>query len=106
MCNVYPIFRDLRQFLLIVALILEVLPSNLQLYTYPRLYLGTCRFYKAYLADSYSFVSGLDWTGLSFWVISWTGLDQDPRIVDLDWTGSYQLNPFHTLTDTDTDTVY
>ena len=30
---VYPISRDLRQFFLIVTLILEVLPSNLQLYT-------------------------------------------------------------------------
>ena len=33
LCNVYPIFRDLRQFLLIVTLTSEVLPSNIQLWT-------------------------------------------------------------------------
>ena len=33
MCNVYPIFRDFRLFLLIVSLTSEVLPSHLQLYT-------------------------------------------------------------------------
>ena len=40
---------------------------------YPRLYLRVD--FTRYLADSYSFVSGLDWTGFSFWVTSWTGLD-------------------------------
>ena len=42
-------------------------------------------------------MSGLDWTGFSFWVISWIGLDWDQWLVDLDWTGSFQLNLFHTL---------
>ena len=32
MCNVYLILRDLRQFLLIVTLTSEVLPSDLKLY--------------------------------------------------------------------------
>ena len=71
MCNVYPIFRALRQFLLIVTLMSEVLPSNLQLYTRSFLHEDFTR----YLEDSYSVVSGLDWTGFSLWVISWTGLD-------------------------------
>ena len=51
----------------------EVLPSNLQRYTYPRLFLHVD--FTMYFADSYSVVSGLDWTGFSFWVISWTGVD-------------------------------
>ena len=72
MCNVYPIFRDLRQFLLIVTLRSEVLPSNLQLYTSSFvLHVDFTR----YLVDAYSVVSGLDWTGFRFWVISWIGLD-------------------------------
>ena len=72
MCNVYPIFKDFRQFLHIATLMFKVLPSNLELYT-PS-FGFTCRFYK-YLVDVYSVVSGLDWTGFSFWVISWIGLD-------------------------------
>ena len=32
-CNSYALFRDLRQFLLIVTLMSKALPSNLQLYT-------------------------------------------------------------------------
>ena len=72
MCNVYPIFRDLRQFLLIVTLMSEVLLSVFS-YTYTRSFLHAD--FTRYLADSYSVVSGLDWTGFSLWVISWTGLD-------------------------------
>ena len=41
---------------------------------------GHCRLFLhvdfiRYLVDTYSVVSGLDWTGFSFWVISWIGLD-------------------------------
>ena len=72
MCNVYPIFRDLRQFLLIVTLTSKALPSNLQLYTSS--FVFTCRFCKV-LVDNYSVVSGLDWTGFRFSVICWVGLD-------------------------------
>ena len=79
----YPKFRDLKQFLLIVTLTSEVLPSNLQLYT--SLFVLTCRFYKVF-GRYLLFVSGLDWTGFSFWVISWIGLDYDQWLVDLDWT--------------------
>ena len=46
MHNVYHIFRDLRQFLLIVTLTPEVLLSNLQLYTTS--FLFTYRFYKVF----------------------------------------------------------
>ena len=28
-----------------------------------------------YLVDTYSVVSGLDWTGFRFWILSWIGLD-------------------------------
>ena len=44
-----------------------------------------------------SVLSGLDWTGLTSDPLSWTGLDQDHRVTDLDWTGFFQMNPFHTL---------
>ena len=61
-------YLDLRQFLRIVTLTSEVLPSNLQLFTSS--FVFTCRFYKV----TYSVVSGLDWTGFRFWFISWIGL--------------------------------
>ena len=44
-----------------------------------------------------SVLSGLDWTGLTSDPLSRTGLDQDRRLTDLDWTGFIQTNPFHTL---------
>ena len=46
MCYVYPIFRDLRQFLLIVTLTFEVLTSKLQQYTSS--FVITCIFYNAF----------------------------------------------------------
>ena len=75
MCNVYPIFRDLRQFLLIVTLTSEVLSSNIQLGigTNCRLFLHVD--FTRHLVDTYSVVSGLDWTGFNFRVINWIGLD-------------------------------
>ena len=72
MCNVYPIFRDLRQFLLIVTLTSEVLSSNLS-YTIPRLFFHV--YFTSYLVDTYSVVSDWDWLDSAFWVISWIGLD-------------------------------
>ena len=44
MYTVYPIFRDLGQFLLIATLTSEVLPSNLELYSSS--FVLTCGFYK------------------------------------------------------------
>ena len=44
-----------------------------------------------------SLLSGLDWTGLASDPLSRTGLDQDHRLRDLDWTGLFQMNPLHTL---------
>ena len=44
-----------------------------------------------------SVLSGLDWTGLASDPLNRTGLDQDHRLTDLDWTGFFQMNPFHTL---------
>ena len=44
-----------------------------------------------------SVLSGLDWTGLTSDALTWTGLDQDHRLTDLDWTGLFQMDPFHTL---------
>ena len=74
-------YLDLRQFLLIVTLTSEVLPSNLQLSTSS--FVFTCRFYKVFGLlcpdctglDSYSGSSaGLDWIRISgSWI--WTGLD-------------------------------
>ena len=87
MCNVYPIFRDLRQVLLIVTLTFEVIPSNLQLYTSS--FVFTCRFYKVFgrylptllcpdwtgLDSDSGSLAGLDWIWISgSWI--WTGLDR------------------------------
>ena len=45
-CTAYHITRDLGQFLLIVTLTSEVLPSNIWLYTSS--FVLTCMFYKVY----------------------------------------------------------
>ena len=42
---------------------------------------------------------GLDWIGSHSVPVTRIGLDQDRCLVDLDWTGSCQTNPFHTLAD-------
>ena len=53
------------------------------------------------LHNEYKYVQsvfgGLDWTGLASDPLSRTGLDQDHRLTDLDWTGFSQMDPFHTL---------
>ena len=67
-----PIFKDLRQFLVIVTLTPEVLLSNLQLYTSS--FLFTCRFYKVFGRYLLCCVRiGLDW--IHILAISWIGLD-------------------------------
>ena len=50
------------------------------------------------LTQTFTVLSGLDWTGLAFDPLYRTGLDQDHRLRDLDWIGSFQMNLFHTLT--------
>ena len=73
MCNVYPIFRDLRQFLLIVTLMSEVLLSNIQLYLYS--FVLTCRFYKVFGRFLLCCVwIGLDWIQFVGHQLDWTGL--------------------------------
>ena len=57
--------------------------------------------YTLYLHNEQEFVhsdlNGLDWAGLPSDPLIRTGLDQDHRLTDLDWTGFFQMNPFHTL---------
>ena len=89
MCNVHPIFRDLRLFLLIVSLTSEVLPSNLQLYT-PS-FVFTCRFYKVFGRYLLCCVRiGLDWIQILGHRLDWTGLGSVARGFGLDWIVSNQ----------------
>ena len=86
MCNVHPIFRDLSQFLLIVTVTSEVLPSSLQLYTSS--FVLTCRFTR-YLVDTYLLCCvriGLDWIRLLGHQLDWIGLGSVARGFGLDWT--------------------
>ena len=93
MCNVYPIFRDLRQFLLIVTLTFEVLPSNLQLYTSS--FVFTCRFYKVFGRYLLCCVRiGLDWIQILDHQLDWTGLGSVARGFGLDWMVSTQSIPY------------
>ena len=93
-CSVCPIFRDLRQFLRIVTLTTEVLPSNLQLYTSS--FVLTCRVYKVFgryilfcpdwtgLDSDSESSAGLDWIRISgLWI--WTGLDLFSLINFIPW---------------------
>ena len=89
MCNVYLIFRDLSQFLLIVTLMFEVLPSNLQLYTSS--FVFTCRFYKVFGRYLLCCVRiGLDWIQILDHQLDWTGLGSVARGSGLDWIVSTQ----------------
>ena len=89
MCNVYPIFRDLRQFLLIVTLTSEVLLSNVQLYTSS--FVLTYRFYKVFGRYLLCCVRiGLDWIQLLGHEMDWTGLGSVARGFGLDWIVSTQ----------------
>ena len=57
--------------------------------------------YTLHLHNEHKFVqfvqSGLDLIGLASDPLSRTGLDQDYRLTELDWTGFFQMSPFHTL---------
>ena len=85
MFDMYPMFRDLRQFLFIVTLMSEVLLTK-----HPRLYLIHVDFTR-YLVDVYSVVSGLDW---NHWTESASGssagLGAAARGFGLDWILSTQ----------------
>ena len=92
-CNVYPIFRDLRQFLLIVALMSEVLPSNIQLYLHS--FVLICRFYKVFGRFLLCCVLiGLDWIQFLGHQLDWTGLGSMDPGFGLDWTSATQSIPY------------
>ena len=89
MCNVYPIFRDFRQFLLIVTLMSEVLPSNLQLYTSSSVF--ACKFYKVFGRYLLCCVwIELDWIQILGHQLDWTGLGSVVRGFGLNWIVSTQ----------------
>ena len=94
MCNVYSIFRDLRQFLLIVTLTSEVLPSNLQLY----LHIVVCFLhvdFTEYLVDTHCCVRiGLDWIQILDHQLDWTGLGSVARGFGLDRIVPTQSIPY------------
>ena len=92
-CIMYPIFRDLRQFLLIVTLTSEFISSNLQLYTLS--FVLTCRFYKVFGRYLLCCVRiGLDWIQLLGHQLDWTGLGSVPRGFGLDWIVLTQSIPY------------
>ena len=55
--------------------------------------ISVCIHFTYVLHNEHKFVqyvfSGLDWTGLASDPLSRTGLDQDHRLTDLDWTGFF-----------------
>ena len=87
-------YLDLRQFLLIVTLTSEVLPSNLQLFTSS--FVFTCRlFYKAF--GRYLLCCariGLDWIQILVHQLDWTGLGSVTRGFELDWIVSTRSIPY------------
>ena len=84
-----PIFRDLRQFLHIVALMSEVLPPNLQLHTPSFVFTG--RFYKVFGRYLLCCVRiALDRIQLLGHQLDWTGLGSVTRGFGLDWIASTQ----------------
>ena len=96
MCKVYPIFRDLRQFLLIVTLMSEVLPLNIQLYLYS--FVLTCRFYQVFGRFLLCCVwIGLDWIQFLGHQLDWTGLGSMGRGFGLDWILPTQSIPYSAL---------
>ena len=89
----YPIFRDLRQFLLIVSLTSEALPSNIQLYTSS--FVFTYRFYKVFGTYLLCCVRiGLDWIQILGHQLDWTGLGSVAHGFGLDWIVSTQSIPY------------
>ena len=90
-----PIFRDLRQFLRIVTLPFEVLPSNIELCT--SLFVFTCPFYKVfgrYLLCCVRLGHGQDWIQILDHQLDWTGLGSVARGFGLDWIVSIQSIPY------------
>ena len=88
MCKVYPIFRDLRQFFLIVTLILKFYP---QIFGYTHSFVLTCSFYKVF--DRFLLFCvwiGLDWIKFLGHQLDWTGLGSMDRGFGLDWILSTQ----------------
>ena len=85
-------YLDLRQFLLIVTLTSEVLPSNLQLFTSS--FVFTCRFYNAFGRYLLCCVRiGLDWIQILVHQLDWTGLGSVARGFGLDWIVSTRSIP-------------
>ena len=83
----------LRQFLLIVTLTSEVLPSNLQLFTSS--FVFTCRFYKVFGRYLLCCVRiGLDWIQILVHQLDWTGLGSVARGFGLDWIVSTRSIPY------------
>ena len=101
-----PLFHNGRQIVIVIEHITFWRISGSKVYrnihevkkwiTNKCMYLYTLH-YQQKFAQSVAVLSGLDWTGLASDPLSWTGLDQDHRLTDLDWTGFFQMNPFHTL---------
>ena len=87
-------YLDLRQFLLIVTLTSEVLPSNIQLFTSS--FVFTCRlFYKAF--GRYLLCCariGLDWIKILVHQLDWTGLGSVTRGFGLEWIVSTRSIPY------------
>ena len=77
-------YLDLRQFLLVITLTSEVLPSNFQLFTSS--FVFTCRFYKVFGRYLLCCVwIGLDWIQILVHQLDWTGLGSVARGFGLDW---------------------
>ena len=87
-------YLDLRQFLLIVTLTSEVLPSNLQLFTSS--FVFTCRFYKVFGRYLCTLLCP-DWTGLDSDSGSSAGLDWIRISGSWIWTGLDRFNSIHSI---------
>ena len=94
MCIPIPIFRDLRQFFLIVTLTSEVLASNLLLCTSS--FVLTCRFYKVFgrYISTLCVRIGLDCIQLLGHQMDWTRLESVARGLGLDWIVLIQSIPY------------
>ena len=87
-------YLDLRQFLLVVTLTSEVLPSNLQLFTSS--FVFTCRFYKVFGRYLCTLLCP-DWTGLDSDSGSSAGLDWIRISGSWIWTGLDRFNSIHSI---------
>ena len=98
MCNMYPIFTDLRQVLLTVTLMSEPQPSNLQLYISSFVsILRLCRHVDFTRFGRYLFCCvriGLDWIQILGHQLDWTELGSVARGFGLDWIVSTQSIPY------------